>query len=105
MEWRNSMLRKLVRIGNESGLTTRDANEISKICKCSDSIVRIRKHSNPELYADGRNVLEILMLALSSNDMAEVVVDGEDELRLMIRLEEIIESAVPSLCLKGALSF
>jgi phosphotransferase system HPr (HPr) family protein len=83
------MIEKEFVIKNSLGLHTKPANEFVKRISKYKSSVKIFKDDE---VADGKSILEILILAVSCGEKIKVVVDGEDEEEVMKVIEDLVEN-------------
>lgn len=83
-----SMIRKTLVVNEEHGIHARPASIISKACRNLDSKVIFTKDSK---QADGRSVLQMMLLAAEQGAMIEVIVEGGDEFGAMNRITELFE--------------
>ncbi len=83
------MIEKEFVIKNSLGLHTKPVNEFVKRISKYKSSVKIFKDDE---VADGKSILEILILAVSCGEKIKVVVDGEDEEEVMRVIEDLVEN-------------
>ena len=86
MEWH--MIKKILMVNEEHGLHARPASKISQACRDLDSKVTFIKDSRK---ADGRSILQVLLLAAEQGAEIEVMVEGGDEAGAMNRITELFE--------------
>jgi phosphotransferase system HPr (HPr) family protein len=82
------MIRKTLVVNQEHGLHARPASEISRTCRDLDSKVTLSTDSKT---ADGRSIMQVLLLAAEQGAEIEVVVEGGDEVSAMGRILELFE--------------
>ena len=82
------MIRKTLVVYEEHGIHARPAAKICKVCRDLDSKVTFAKEAK---QADGRSILQMLLLAAEQGAVIEVVVEGGDETAAMHRITELFE--------------
>lgn len=82
------MIRETVTIEDPNGLHARRARELVERITDFNSSVTLRHDGNE---ADGRSIMEVMMLAASPGSEVEIVVDGSDETDAMERLESFFK--------------
>ena len=75
-------------VANKLGIHARPASKISLACRDLDSKVTFIKDSRK---ADGRSILQVLLLAAEQGAQIEVMVEGGDEVGAMNRITELFE--------------
>ncbi|MCX7957334.1 MAG: HPr family phosphocarrier protein [Endomicrobia bacterium] len=75
-------------IKNTLGLHAKPASEFVKRISRYKSSVKIFKGDE---VADGRSILEILVLAVACGDKIKIIIDGEDEHQAMQEIKDLIE--------------
>jgi len=83
------MIEKEFVIKNSLGFHTKPANEFVRRVSKYNSSIKIFKNDE---VADGKSILEILILAVCCGEKIKIVVDGEDENEVMKVIEELIEN-------------
>lgn len=76
-------------IKNSLGLHARPVNELVKRLSKYKSTVKIFKNDE---VADGKSILEILILAVNKGEKIKVIVDGEDEKEVIEVIRELVEN-------------
>ena len=69
------MIKKTLVVNEEHGLHARPSAKISKVCRDLDSKVTFSKNAKT---ADGKSILQMLLLAAEQGAIIEVVVEGGD---------------------------
>jgi phosphotransferase system HPr (HPr) family protein len=82
------MIKKTLVVNEEHGLHARPSAKISKVCRDLDSKVTFSKNAKT---ADGKSILQMLLLAAEQGAIIEVVVEGGDEAAAMNRITELFE--------------
>lgn len=83
------MIKKTLMVNEEHGIHARPASKISLACRDLDSKVTFIKDSRK---ADGRSILQVLLLAAEQGAQIEVMVEGGDEAAAMDRITELFEN-------------
>lgn len=76
-------------IKNTLGLHARPANEFVKRMEKYKSSIKIFKGDE---VANGRSILEILILAVAYGEKIKVIVDGEDEQQVIEEIKNLVEN-------------
>ncbi|MFN3550948.1 MAG: HPr family phosphocarrier protein [Endomicrobiia bacterium] len=76
-------------IKNTLGLHAKPTNEFVKRMSKYKSSIKIFKGDE---VADGKSILEILILAVACGEKIKVVVDGEDEQQVIKEIKDLIEN-------------
>ncbi len=84
------MIRRTVTIRHKYGIHARPATRIVALCSGFASDIRIVKEDEP--VADGKHILDIMMLAAGPGQELEIRVDGADEVAAMEQLAALMES-------------
>ncbi len=85
-----TMISKVIRVRNRLGLHARAAARFVQTASKFKSIINLSKVDS-SLAADGRSILEILMLAAHSGTKLVLTISGEDENEALESLLELIE--------------
>jgi phosphocarrier protein len=83
------MIKKLLVVTEKHGIHARPALKIAKVCQELDSKVTFFKKDQK---ADGRSILQVMLLAAEQGAVIEVVVEGGDETTGMNRISELFEN-------------
>ena len=83
------MTRKTLVVNEEHGIHARPAAKISKLCRDLQSEVTFTKDNKK---ANGRSILQVMLLAAERGAVIEVVVEGGDEAAAMNRITELFEN-------------
>ncbi len=84
------MLKRDVTIKHKYGIHARPAAKIVSLCNTFLSDIEIVKEGEPP--ANGKNILDIMMLAAASGVRLELRADGSDENEAMAQLAKLMES-------------
>ena len=84
------MLKREVTIKHKYGIHARPAAKIVSLCNTFLSDIEIVKEGEPP--ANGKNILDIMMLAAASGVRLELRADGSDENEAMAQLAKLMES-------------
>ncbi len=84
------MLKRDVTIKHKYGIHARPAAKIVSLCNTFLSDIEIVKEGEPP--ANGKNILDIMMLAAASGVRLELRADGSDENEAMTQLVKLMES-------------
>jgi phosphocarrier protein len=82
------MIKKRVKIENNSGLHARPAAHLVKIAGKFQSDIKILKDG---LEVNGKSIMGVMMLAAEQGSELEFVVDGTDEQEALNALVELVE--------------
>jgi phosphotransferase system HPr (HPr) family protein len=85
------MLKAKIRIKDPLGVHARPASEIVDACKHIDSKVTIIKGKQA---ANGKSILELILLNASFGAEVEIIAEGKDEELALRRLIAIFEPAI-----------
>ena len=83
-------VKKVVTIKHKFGIHARPAAKIVSLCNTFASDIEIIKDGEPP--ANGKNILDIMMLAAASGVELEIRATGSDAETAIIRLAEMMES-------------
>ena len=81
------MLKKKLLVQNKLGLHARASSKLIKQAACYQSDVHI---ACGEKTANGKNIMEVMMLAASQGAVIELIISGPDEEAAMAALETLI---------------
>ncbi len=84
------MVKKVVVVKHKYGIHARPAAKIVSLCNTFSADIAIVKDGEPP--ANGKNILDIMMLAAASGASLELRVDGRDEEEAMEQLSRMMES-------------
>ncbi len=84
------MVKQTVTIRHKYGIHARPAAKIASLCQAFAADIRIVKQGEPP--ANGKNILDIMMLAAASGEHLELRADGSDEAAALERLASMMES-------------
>lgn len=84
------MLKKIVTVKHKFGIHARPAAKIVSLCNTFDSDIEIVKEGEPA--ANGKNILDIMMLAAACGVELEIRADGKDEAEAIKQLTTMMES-------------
>lgn len=82
--------KRTVTIKHKFGIHARPAAKIVSLCKTFDSDIEIIKDGEPP--ANGKNILDIMMLAAASGVQLEIRAKGSDAEIAIDKLAEMLES-------------
>jgi len=82
------VLRKTIVIKNTLGIHARPAASFVKTAQKFKSSVKVVKDG---IEANGKSILDLLVLAAERGSTVELVVDGEDEEQAMATLSKLLE--------------
>ena len=82
------MIKRILVVNEEHGIHARPASQISRVCRDLDSKVTFSKDARK---ANGRSILQVLLLAAEQGAEIEVTVEGGDEAGAMVRITELFE--------------
>lgn len=82
------MISRKVTVNEEFGLHARPVMNVVKICRNVKSKVEICKGC---IKADGCSMIELLLLAANNGTELEIVVNGDDEIKVINSLKEFFE--------------
>ena len=83
------MIKKTVIVKELHGIHARPASQIAVVCRKFESKVTLAKEDK---HADGRSVLQMLLLAALQGAQIEVTVEGGDEPAAMNQIVEVFEN-------------
>lgn len=81
------MQRETLRVKCRAGLHARPAAEFAQLCKRISSDVKLEKDGKT---VQGKSIIGIMSLGVSSGDGITVIVDGEDEAAAMEQIKELL---------------
>ncbi len=84
------MVKQTVTIKHKYGIHARPAAKIVSLCQGFAADIRIIKQGEPP--ANGKNILDIMMLAAASGETLELRAEGSDEAAAMEQLAAMMES-------------
>ncbi|MGE4597437.1 MAG: HPr family phosphocarrier protein [Methylophilaceae bacterium] len=83
------MIKKELKIINELGLHARASSKLTQLaCKFSSEII-IKKDKNK---VNAKSMMEILMLAANKNSFIKIEIDGVDEKKALVAIEDLINN-------------
>ena len=83
------MFKKTLVVNVEHGIHARPAARITKVCRDLDSRVTFAKGDKT---ADGKSILQMLLLAAEQGAMVDVTIEGGDESAAMDKIQEVFEN-------------
>ncbi len=83
------MTRKVVTVRHKYGIHARPAAKIVSLCNTFQSDIEIIKDDEPP--ANGKNILDIMMLAAASGTELEIRAKGPDESQAVTELAVLME--------------
>lgn len=84
------MIKKMVTVKHKFGIHARPAAKIVSLCNTFDSDIEIIKEGEPA--ANGKNILDIMMLAAACGSDLEIRAEGSDEGAAIEQLASMMES-------------
>jgi len=83
------MIKKELKIINELGLHARASSKLTQLaCKFASEII-IKKDKNK---VNAKSMMEILMLAANKNSFIKIEIDGVDEKKALVAIEDLINN-------------
>ena len=77
---------------SEVGLHARPASLLVKNANAFQSLIQIRKMSEPDMQADAKSILEVLALGVNKGDEVELICEGSDERQAAAMLKQLIDT-------------
>ncbi len=84
------MVKQTVTIRHKYGIHARPAAKIALLCNSFEAAIEIAKQGEP--VANGKNILDIMMLAAGCGENLEIRANGADEAKALQELATVMES-------------
>lgn len=88
------MIKKELEIRNEMGLHARPAAVFVQLCNKFKSNITLKVRNNA---VNAKSIIGVLALGVSSGDIIEIEVDGQDEEVAIIELENLVETKLQNM--------
>jgi len=93
-----AIARREVIIRNKLGLHARPAMQFVELANRFASAVRVESHGQPAQQADGKSVMQMIILAAEQNARLTIHAEGDDAEEAARRLAELVESGFGEEC-------